>query len=108
MLVSDSPKRGGQAVALIRTYHEPIYSAAVCTGAPLMPEIIADPPLIAAITCFPGLKSRNLNNLILIFCGLARATRAGASRREAPVTRAAGRPGFPIRGAGCPISRPGR
>jgi hypothetical protein len=44
--------------------------------------------------CFSSLDSRNLNGLILIFFSLARATRAGALRREASATLAAGPPGI--------------
>jgi hypothetical protein len=43
------------------------------------------------IACIPGLDSRNLNYLGLIPFRLARATRAGASPKEAPATQGAGR-----------------
>jgi len=65
---------------------------------PSMPEMVADPPASTCYHLFPRADSRNLNNLILISFCLARATRA-RSRRGALATRAAGRPGSPIRGA---------
>jgi hypothetical protein len=73
-----------------------------------MSEILADPPDPSVITCFPDPESGNVNGLSLIPRRVARAMRTGASRREAPATRGAGRAAFPIRGDACPISSPGR
>jgi hypothetical protein len=73
-----------------------------------MPEIVADPPASSCNRRISSLDSRNLNYLDLIPFRLARATRAGASRRKAPAIHAAGRPAFPIPSGACPILRPGR
>jgi hypothetical protein len=53
-----------------------------------MSEIVADPPDLPVISCFPDPESSNFNRLILITRCIARA---GVSPREAPATRAAGR-----------------
>jgi hypothetical protein len=47
------------------------------------------------ITCFPDLESKNINNLVLISCCLARVTREGVSRRAAPAIRGGGPRGIP-------------
>ena len=44
-----------------------------------MPEIVSDPPLPSCYHVFPDLESGNINNLVLIPCGLVRATREGVS-----------------------------
>jgi len=49
--------------------------------------------LLPVLTCFLDVELRNFNDLVLI--PLCRP-RAGASRREAPATRGAGRAAFPI------------
>ena len=63
---------------------------------------------VVIVRCFldPGL--RNINRLVLIPPCHARATRAGASPRDAPATRAGGRVAFPIRSGAFPILWPGR
>src|SRR6266446_3634819 len=65
--------------------------AFVRAGPPLMPEIIADPPSPCCSPLFFGPGTEEYQSLVPDpFC-LARAMRAGASPREAPATRAAGR-----------------
>src|SRR5271166_1546399 len=54
-----------------------------------MPEIVADPSRLAAISCFPDRETKNINDLILIPSRLARATRAGVLRRAAPAIHGA-------------------
>src|SRR5260370_20521198 len=70
------------------------HAGLVGPGAPLMSEIVADPPdpscylLFSGpgpvISCFLDPEFRNFNRLTLIPLGLAHAMRAGVSPREAP------------------------
>src|SRR5215831_10676809 len=64
---------------------------------PLMPQIVADPPAPSCSHLFSGSGFQQSQRLApdLFFASRARAVREGG----ALATRAAGRPGFPIRGA---------
>jgi hypothetical protein len=105
--ISAAPGRGTRLGPSTRTDHEPICEPCP-PGASLMPEILADPLPPSCYDLFSGPGSRNLNNLLLIPSPLARVTRGGALRREAPAIRGAGRAAFPIPSGGCPILPPGR
>jgi hypothetical protein len=73
-----------------------------------MSDIVADAFDRSCYLLFSGPESKDFNWLILIPLCLARATRAGASPREAPAILAAGRAASPIPSGACPILRPGR
>jgi hypothetical protein len=49
-----------------------------------MPQIVAEPLWRPAVTCFPGVESKNLNYLVLILSDLARAARGRQGKLRQP------------------------